>query len=210
MRNRLQTRREAPKPRLNSESRLLLGRQSRSSTGLRTVADLELALNSYTNDIGPYGRDSPGSAQITLFGEPRPQLNIAGETLIDLKAGLQTGSLAIGLTSLLREKPFAVFVGYRYVKSRSTSISADLAWRFSDKYAVRLLEVVDFREGEDLTRLVFRRYSDDHIVVFGVNVRNREDVDFIISLEAAIGGHTTEGPRAFKDRPDPNPWGAFR
>ena len=188
----------------------MLGDPSRTSTGIRTVADLEVALNYYLDDKGPYLQDSPGSALISLYGEPRPGLNVAGEMFIDYDDGIRTGNIGIGLESLFRAKPLAVFAGYRYVETVSTSISIDVAWRFSEKYALRLLEVIDFREGEDLSRIVFRRYSDDHIIVFGVNVRNRNDVDFVLNLEAAIGGQTTEGPEAFKERPDPNPWGAFR
>jgi hypothetical protein len=211
VRNRLQTRRTDAKPTLNSDERLLFGDPTRTSTNIRTVMDLDVALNYYLDDKGPYLQDTPGSAQIALFGEPRPGFNVAGETLIDFDDGIQTGSIAIGLERLLQRKPFAVFAGYRYIESTSTSITADISWRFSEKYAVRLLEVVDFGEGEDLTRIVFRRYSDDHVIIFGANVRNREEVDFILKLETTLGGGgSSDRMRAFQDRTDPNAWGAFR
>jgi len=177
--------------------------------GLRTVADLEVALKGYLDDRGPYGLDSPGALELTFFGQPREELDASAELTVDLDDGVQTGSLGAGVRTRLRGKPLRLFGGLRYVRERSTSFTLDVAWRFSEKYSMRFLEVVDIRDGEDRSRLLFRRYSDDHIIVFGLSVRNGDDVGVEFSIEPAIGGVSTEGPEAFKDEPDPDPWGTF-
>ncbi len=210
LRNRLETRRET-KPRSSQPTIAgVTAEPPAPSRSLRTVADLEVVVKKYVADRGPWLHDSPGAVQLSLFGQPRESINIAGEMLIDWGTGIQTASLGSGLRTTLNDKPFSLFTGIRSVKSRSFSITADLAWRFSEKYGLRLLEVFDWKEGENLTRILFRRYSPDHIIVFGVSVRNQDDIGIEFSIEPAIGGRTTEGPEAFKDEPDPNPWGAFR
>jgi hypothetical protein len=210
VRNRLQTRRPGPRPAEPEDAVApFLGVPTRTGGGIRTVADLELTWNQYVDRRGPYGRDTSGTVEATFRGEPRPGLDLAGDLEVDLDRGVTTVSVGAGVRTTLRDRPLAFFTGFRHVRDRSTSITGDVSWRFSEKYALRLLEVLDFDEGENLTRVLFRRYSPDHIWEFGVSVRNGDDVNLEISLELAIGGRTVEGAEAFKDEPDPNPWGAF-
>ncbi|MDA1195166.1 MAG: hypothetical protein O2894_08265, partial [Planctomycetota bacterium] len=204
-RNRLQTRRGGrPGPRGTAESGMPI------SASNRTVADLELGVRWFLDDRGPFLRESPGDFEARFYGEVRPGLELAGEADVDFDDGLQTSSIGAGWRTELKDRPFSLFAGYRYVKERSTSVTAEASWRFSERYAVQALGVRDFNEGEDLLRVLFRRYSDDHIFVFGFNVRNADDFGVEISFEPAIGGRTTEGATAFKDYPNPDPWGAFR
>ena len=100
-------------------------------------------------------------------------------------------------------------MGHRYVKNRSASITGDASWRFSDRYAVLARGTYDFDAGEDTLRVLFRRYSDDHVIIFGFNVRNRDDFGVEFTLEPAIGGRSTEDRGTFRAYPDSNPWGAF-
>ena len=177
--------------------------------GRRTVADVELAWLNYLDRRGPYGRESPGAFEMTLYGEPREGLEVAGELTTDFDDGVQTGSAGVGVRTSFRGKPLRIFGGMRYVRRRSTSITADLSWRFSEKYGLRFLEIVDLDEGENLTRLLLRRHSEDHIIQFGLSLRNSDDLNLELSIEPAIGGVTTRGARAFKDEPDLDQWGTF-
>ncbi|MDJ0523676.1 MAG: hypothetical protein QNJ90_16520 [Planctomycetota bacterium] len=194
LRNRWQTRRRGP---------------AGAYAGMRTVGDLELALKGYLDEKGPYGLESPGAFEVTFFGQPREHLDVSGELTVDFDDGVQTASFGSGIRTTVRDRPFRIFGGVRYVRERSTSLSLDASWRFSEKYGLRFLEVIDFEDGEDLSRVLFRRYSDDHVIVFGLSVRNGEDLNLEFSIEPAIGGVSTEGPQAFKDEPDPDPWGTF-
>ena len=204
-RNRLQTRRRGSQQEISTpESGVPI------QTGLRTVADLEVGLRWFVDDKGPYGLDSPGDCEIRYYGELRPGLELAAEMDIDFRDGVQTGSVGAGWRTTIKDRPFSLFAGHRYVKDFSASLTGDASWRFSDRYAIQARATYDFDLGEDNLRILFRRYSDDHIIVFGFNVRNRDDFGVEFSFEPAIGGQTTEGPRSFKDYPDPDPWGAFR
>jgi hypothetical protein len=198
LRNRLETRRRPP-----------AGAGAGSGSGVRTVADLEVAVKHFLDDVGPYGRDTSGVVELSLYGQPRADLEVAGDAEWDWDEGWQTGSLGAGVRTTLRDRPLTLFGGMRFARGRSNSLTADVGWRFSEKYALRLLETFDWQEGENLTRIVLRRYSPDHIIAFGVSVRNYDEVNLEFSIEPAIGGRTTEGPQAFKDEPDRNPWGAF-
>lgn len=204
-RNRLQTRRRGAQGRLatpESGAPIL--------TGLRTVADLEIGLRWFLDRKGPFGRESSGDCQIRYYGEVKPGLEVTGEADFDFDGGLQTGSVGAGWRTQLRGRPFSLFAGHRYVKDRSASLTGDASWRFSDRYAILARATVDFDEGEDSLRLLFRRYSDDHIIVFGFNVRNRDDFGVEFSFEPAIGGGEADGREVFRDYPNPDPWGAFR
>jgi hypothetical protein len=203
VRNRLQTRRHGSDPGQGTPG------GAPPASDLRTLADLDVGVRTFFDDRGPFGRTSPGDLQVRFYGEPRPGFELAGDLDADFDGGIQTSSVSAGLRSYLASRPLSIFGGLRYVRGRSTSVTADASWRFSQRYAVRLREVVDFRDGEDLTRVLFRRYSDDHIIVFGLSLRNGHDVGLELSFEPAIGGRTTEGPEAFKDEPDLNPWGTF-
>ncbi|MDF1701674.1 MAG: hypothetical protein P1V36_11010, partial [Planctomycetota bacterium] len=204
-RNRLQTRRKGSERELatpESGTPIL--------SDLRTVADLEIGVRYFADNKGPFGLESSGDVECRFYGEVKPGLELSGEIDIDFDRGVQTGFVGAGWRTELRDRPFSLFAGHRYVKNESASLTGDASWRFSDRYAVLARATYDFDQGEDNLRLIFRRYSDDHIIVFGFNVRNRDDFGVEFSFEPAIGGRTTEGPGAFKDFPNTDPWGSFR
>lgn len=204
-RNRLQTRRRSSGREVSTpESGVPI------QAPMRTVADLEIGLRWFLDDKGPYGLTSPGDLEVRYYGEIKPGLELAGELDYDFDGGVQVGSISAGWRTTLRERPFSLFAGHRYVKDRSASLTGDASWRFSDRYAVQGRVTYDFDEGEDTVRLLFRRYSDDHVIVFGFNVRNRDDFGVEFSFEPTVGGGSTEGREVFREYPSSDPWGAFR
>jgi hypothetical protein len=141
-----------------------------------------------------------------LRGEPRRGFYVTGDSIWDFGiSGLDRGSIGLGF------RPFedvAVFAGLRYVRDAAFGPTLDVAWRWSEKYGLRFRETIDFRRGQDTSRLVFRRYSPDHVIEFGGQLRDG-DFEFAGAVEFALGGTTTRDPYAFRDEPNLDPWGSF-
>ena len=95
------------------------------------------------------------------------------------------------------------------VAGESVAPLIDVAWRWSEKYGVRLVESYDFRQAQNRLRVTFRRYSPDHVWVFGVNQRGGEAPEFQISFEPTLGGPRPGDLSSFNDEPSLDPWGAF-
>lgn len=176
----------------------------RSEGGIRDVLDLELSWLHWVDDVGPWGLEGPGEIHYQLRGEPRPGFLLVGEGRWDLGRN-DFYRVSLGLGSQPHEQ-LAFFTGVRYIRSSATAPFVDLAWRWSDKYGVRLLEQYDFRNGENRTRVVFGRYSADHAWYFGVSLRGVDDVGVEFSFSPTIGTGGPGGRMMFNDQPDLDPW----
>jgi hypothetical protein len=173
--------------------------------GLRDLVDLEVALKRYIGDVGPYLLDSPGAVEVSLVGEPRTDVFVSAEADVDLDRGLLTSNLGVGVKPR-RDLWFSL--GFRYMRGETAAPIFDSTWRFSPKYSVSLLDSYDVRQGLNQFRLLFNRYSEDHVWSFGVSVRNNgEDFGIELTVRPTLGGET--GPMPFDDVPDLDPLGAF-
>ena len=168
--------------------------------GLRTVADLELALMRYLSDRGPYGRRSPGAFEAKLDAEVLHQVTLQGEMTIDFEDGLQTGALAYGIRRGEGVGRVNLFGGIGYIKDLSWNTSADVGWRFSEKYGIRAQVVYDFENDAETYRLVMRRFSIDHVFDFGFRIRDGE-FGVELDLRPAIGGRVSNPDPVFEDAP---------
>jgi hypothetical protein len=178
----------------------------RPGGGRRDVLDLELSLKRWLNDAGPYGRDAPGVVEAWLRGEPRERLYVAGEAVFDLGGDdFRRGFLGVGTRPADR---LAVFGGFRYARGEAAAPQVDVSWRWSDRYGLTFLESYDVRTQENRMRLLFRRHSPDHVIVFGVSARN-DVFDFQIAFEPVVGGVSGIDIQSFNEEPGLDVWGAF-
>jgi hypothetical protein len=180
--------------------------QTRDRGGVRTLVDLETALRIFPDEIGPDGRDTPGEVDIHLRGEPAAGWFVGGDGDFDFHLGnFEHAGFGVGV---IPAAGLSVAAGARFVKGESFAPGFDLSWRWSEKYGLRWFQAYEFGEGENITRLLLRRYSPDHVILFGISLRG-DDVDFEFSINPAIGGVPEGSDRGFRDQPDLDPWGAF-
>jgi hypothetical protein len=185
--------------------------QTRSPGGQapRDIVDLETTFAWYVDDKAPYLQDTPWSFDWSMRGEPAANRRwmIGSEGWVDGDDGLQTLTAAVGFIPTERVE---VALAYRYLKDESAAPLVQAAWRFSERYEVRVTESFNFRDEDNLFRLLFRRFSDDHVWTFGVSLRDADDVGFELDFRPAIGGATGAPPSAFESEVDLDPLGVFR
>jgi hypothetical protein len=178
----------------------------RPEGGTRNLVDLELAWKHYVNEAGPYGQRSPGVIEAWLKGEPRERLYVAGEAVFDLgRDDFRRGFAGVGTRPFER---VAVFGGFRYSRGESAAPLVDVSWRWSERYGLTFLESYDLRSNENRVRLLFRRHSPDHVIVFGVSARN-DAFDFQIAFEPVVGAVSGLDIESFNEEPGLDVWGAF-
>lgn len=206
MRHRLQTRGRAPDPAGPGSPYRFLG-PGASGGGLRTLLDLDLDAAWYLDDRAPAGLSTPGRARAALAAEPVGRVRVAGEARWDFEVGLESAFLGAGAMGTLDGRPLAVAGGVRYLRDESLSLTLDVAWRWSPKYELRFQGRYDREDNDTFTRVLLRRFSPDHVLVFGVGERDGE-LELELNLEPAIGGHSA-APRGFEDSGGVDPLGVF-
>ena len=99
-------------------------------------------------------------------------------------------------------------LGFRFIRDESAAPILDTTWRFSEKYSVNMLESYDFRQNSNRLRILFNRWSPDHVWSFGVSIRDAgDDFGIELTLHPSLGG--VGAPTAFEDVPGLDPLGAF-
>ena len=166
---------------------------------LRTLLDVELGFRHWIDGVGPFGRHSPGAFDITFQGEPRPDYRIYGEAEFDLDRGLEHATVASTTHWLWRGKRMDARIGSRYVRDWSLSLDGRLEYRFSERYAWRIDESYDFLEERNTTRLMLRRYSDDHRFDIGIQF-GQGGPSIQASIEPTLDGRDPVSP-LFEDEP---------
>ena len=164
-----------------------------------------LAQGRHENPLGFLG---PGLFDIFVQTKPKPQLDVSGEVKIDLRGDLQTAWGGFGGRGVVEGYPLSGFGGLRYVKDLSLQIFGQANARITEKWGAEFLSTYDFQFGQNLFRIVFRRYSPDHVIEFGVNIRDG-NVELQFSLEPAVGGVGTESSGLFRNQATPDIEGGF-
>ena len=173
---------------------------------IRDVMDLWISYHHYVDDRAPWLQRSPGAVELYLRGEPREGLYVAGEGDWNLAYhDFDTAFLGAGLRHL---PDLSTALGVNYVRGESIGPVADVSWRFSEKYGVRVRERYDFDRAENSIRVVFGRYSVDHAFIFGASARG-DDIAFQFNFLTTLGPAGVLDGRSFNDEPNPNPWGLF-
>ncbi len=180
--------------------RLETRRTKAQGGGLRTVMDLDTAIIRYLSDRGPYGRRSPGAFEAKLDAEILPRVTLQGEMTVDFDEGLQTSALAYGIRRGEGVGRINVFGGIAYIKDLSWTLSADVGWRFSEKYGLRAQAVYDFKNDSETYRLSLRRHSLDHVFDFGFRLRDGA-FGVELDLRPAIGGRVSNPDAVYEDAP---------
>ena len=189
-RNRLQTRRGSDRP-------------------PRDLLDLETSFSYYVVDVAPYLQDNPWSFDWALRGEPKAdgRLIVGAEGWVDGDVGLRVLTAAVGYRPIER---LDLAVAYRYLKDEAAAPLVSASWRWSERYEVRVTESFNFRDERNFFRIIFRRFSQDHIWSFGVSLRDADDVGFALDFRPIIGGATGATPSVFESEVDLDPLGVFR
>ncbi len=189
-RNRLQTRRGGGRP-------------------PRDLLDLETTFSYYVDDVAPYLQDTPWSLDWSLRGEPRAngRFIVGSEGWVDGDVGLRVLTAAVGYRPMDR---LDLAVAYRYLKDEAVAPLVQASWRWSERYEVRVTESFNFRDDSNFFRILFRRFSQDHVWSFGVSLRDADDFGFALDFRPAIGGATGATPSVFESEVDLDPLGVFR
>jgi hypothetical protein len=188
--------------------RLQTRRSGRVAQPPRDVLDLETSFAWHVDDRAPYLQDTPWTLEWSMRGEPHPDAAwiLASEGWVDGNDGLRALTGAVGFRP--RER-IEVALAYRYLRDEAAAPLVQASWRFSERYEVRVTESFNFRNERNFFRLLFRRFSADHVWTFGASVRDGDDVGFEIDFRPAIGGAVGE-PSAFESEVDLDPLGVFR
>ncbi len=179
----------------------------RRGGGIRDVLDLWITYEHYVDDKAPWLQRSPGAVEVYLRGEPRPGFYVAGEG--DWNLAFEDFDQAFLGAGVRHDPDLDASLGVTYVRNEAIGPVADVSWRFSEKYGVRIRQAYDFDRGENRTRVVFGRYSVDHAFIFGVSARG-DDVAFQFNFLTTLGPAGVLEGRSFNDEPNPNPWGLFQ
>lgn len=175
----------------------------RAGGGLRDVLDAQADLALFVDDRGPRGLDTPGLLTVRLRGEPRTGLRFDAEAEWDLASGIESAYGRAEWRTLVEERALRLSVGYGHVDDLSDALTFEGAWRFSDRYALEALSHFELGPGDDVHRLLFRRFSEDHAIAFGVEMRGG-DLQLEISFAPAIGGLAEQQRPLFRDVFDPS------
>ena len=171
----------------------------RPGGGTRDLLDVEGTVKLWRDERGPYLRDSPGVFELGLRGEPWPRFTFLGDGEIDLDRGLEHSFLSGTYETQLMGKPWRISAGHRFVRGITQALTVESSWEFSRRYHMEVLHHLDLGDGQDLHRVLFRRRSMDHSMVFGVQLREG-DIDFEFAIRAAIGGQGRGHHAIFEDR----------
>jgi hypothetical protein len=173
---------------------------------IRPVLDLEVAGKWFPDGRNAYGVETPAEIDFVLRSNPRPDVYVGGEGTFDVGDGrFRDGWLGVGTRPA---DNLAFFTGIRWVQDAYFAPVLDLWWRWSEKYGLRFYESYDFRGDENTMRLVFRRYSLDHVLEFGFTAVDADDVSLELSVAPAIGGRPPDWS-GLREQPDLDPWRAF-
>lgn len=199
-RQRLQTRRPRPKAAPGAAP---------AEAGLRDVLDLETAFHWYLEDTAPWLQDVPWALTWSLRGEPREggKLLVGSEGELDGRDGLVAATLAAGWKPWDRVD---VALAYRWLLNEASAPYLQVSWRYSEKYSLRVTESYNFRDESNVFRFLLRRYSDDHVISFGLRIQDSDDVGFEFDLRPAIGGLIGDSGTLFEGEVDLDPTRAFR
>jgi hypothetical protein len=185
--------------------------QTRRGAGLapRDLLDLETNFSYYVDDVAPYLQDTPWSLDWALRGEPQAnrRVIVGSEGWVDGDIGLRALTAAVGYRPMER---LDLAVAYRYLKDEAVAPLVQASWRWSERYEVRVTESFNFRDDSNFFRILFRRFSQDHVWSFGVSLRDTDDVGFALDFRPAIGGATGATPSVFESEVDLDPLGVFR
>ncbi|MGE0192877.1 MAG: hypothetical protein AB7T63_12645 [Planctomycetota bacterium] len=178
--------------------------QTRRKDGsTRDLLDLRLAAAWWLDERGPYGREAPGVFQAELRGEPWPDVLIRGDLDMDLDGRVASGSAAAEWRTRLGGGALRLSGGYRYVEDVSSAVTAELGWTFSPRYSVEMLTHVDVDDGANLFRVMFHRTSIDHLISFGLELRDGSP-QLELAFSPAIGGRPAIDAPLFRDVFDPS------
>ncbi len=145
-----------------------------------------------------------------MSGEPSPGLRVSGEMDIDFRRGVQTGLFGAGFEGPSQFGVFSVAGAFRYARDRSLALSGDLALRVSPRYGFHWRQIHDLDDGVNVFQILARRYSVDHVIEFGMGLRDG-DLELELRFEPAIGGVSTERRSlSFRDVPNLDPHNSIR
>lgn len=184
--------------------------QSRAPGGaLRDLLDLESRFAWYPDDQGPWLQDMPWSLDWNARGQPRPggRWELSSEGWVRGDHGLRRLTAAVAFLPAPRVD---VTLGYRYLQGEAAAPVLQAGWRFSERYEARLVQSYNFREASNFSRLLFRRFSADHVWTFGVSLRDDDDVGFELDFRPSFGSPSTAEGGAFDSEVDLDPLGAMR
>jgi hypothetical protein len=176
---------------------------------LRDVLDLETWFRWHTDDVAPYLQRRPWSGGWSLRAEPR-----AGSRLLLSTEGDVDGTNGITAAIVSAEASPTPRVGlalaYRYLQDDVSAPLVRASWQWSDKYALRVTESYNFRDGKNDLVFLLRRNSNDHVWFFGIRLRGSGDVGFEFDFRPNVSGEVGDGQSAFADQVDLDPTRAFR
>ncbi|MCB9825669.1 MAG: hypothetical protein H6806_12425 [Planctomycetes bacterium] len=178
--------------------------QTRREDGsTRDLVDLRLAVAVWLDDRGPYGREAPGVFQAELRGEPFPDVFVRGDLDMDLDGRVASASTAAEWRTRWGDGPLRLSGGYRYVEDVSSAFTAEMGYSFSPRYSFEILSHFDVDDGETLHRLMFHRTSIDHLISFGIELRDGSP-QLELTFSPAIGGRPAVDAPLFRDVFDPS------
>jgi hypothetical protein len=184
------------------ETRRAVGKQLRNAP----LLDLRLRASWWPDDVGPYGRRGPGEGEAWLLAEVVPQRAwVTGTGLMSFQdPEVERGS--VGVLWAPRDDLF-VGAGVRHVRDELLAPWANVYWRWSPKWGLSLSGIQDVEEGDaSYYQARFLRFSPDHVLVFGLTVKDDgRDVGVFFDFMPAIGGQTLSTPFDPRERIDLSP-----
>ena len=194
MRQRLETRRVT--------GDRTVGHERRSAT----LADLRIKASFWPDRIGPYERRGPGQLEVWGMAEIVPgQAWLKGESVASFEgATFQHSSIGVQWAP---SDVLGAAVGVRHVHQEELAPWIDVYGRWNEKWGGRFSAIRNFdsSHGADF-RIAVLRFSEDHQVGFGVNVRDDgRDIGVFFSYNPAIGGELIGSPFDPREAVDFNP-----
>lgn len=211
LRNRLETRRRAWRNGRMVDKKFLSRAERKdfeAGGAIRTVLDLETDLLYYLDGRDPLGRETDGAFEIRAIAEPRPFYTVQGELLVDFERGVDQGFLAAGFKTREDRRWLEGAAAVRYVDGFGFSISGQLRYRWSEKYALEISDTIDARDDRNTFRFILSRFSEDHRWDLGFSYRDSLSLE--VNFRPLIGDQSERSGLFDREEVRRDPFGLFR